>query len=210
MSKEPGPDSRNGPKLPVTVAVSRRVATENRGAAREWADGLVNAAQRFPGYLDSEIHVKDRNGGVDIVVGLNFERAQNLVAWEESDERVEHVRRGDELTQGAPVGITLANLDLLWNAPREATPAPQRWKTALWVWTALTPAAVLLNVYLVPHLGGLPVILRTLLSTVILVLWVIWLGLPAVHYVRTRLGTYAKSFTRVRNQPTGDDTTSTR
>lgn len=181
-----------GPRLPVTVAMSRRMATENSGAAREWADGLVNAAQRFPGYLDSEVHVLDRNGGVDVIIGLNFERARNLVAWEESDERLEHVRRGDALTQGAPVGLTLANLDLLWNAPREAITAPQRWKTALWVWIALTPAAALLNAYLVPHLMGVPVLLRTLLSTVILVVWVIWLGLPAVHYVRTRLGAFAR------------------
>ena len=194
MSEEPGSDRRKGPRLPVTVAVSRRVATENQDAAQEWANGLVNAAQRFPGYLDSEVHVMDRNGDVDVVLGLTFERAQNLVAWEESSERAEHVRRGEELTQGAPVGITLANLDLLWNAPREATTAPQRWKTALWVWIALTPAALLLNLYLVPHLGGLPVVLRTLLSTVILVLWVIWVGLPTVHYFRTRLGGYANRF----------------
>ena len=201
MSEEPGSERPKGPRLPVTVAVSRRVATENEDAAQEWAKGLVNAAQRFPGYLDSEVHVIDRNGGVDVVLGLTFERAQNLVTWEESNERAEHVRRGEELTQGAPVGITLANLDLLWNAPREATTAPQRWKTALWVWIALTPAALLLNLYLVPHLEGVPVVLRTLLSTVILVLWVIWLGLPTVHYFRTLLGPCARRFRLTNRQP---------
>lgn len=183
---------RFAPELPVTVAVSRRVTAHNRDAANEWARELVDAARGFHGYLDSEIRTIDRDGAVDVVVGLNFARSQDLVAWEESDARTEHVRRGEQLTEGPMVGLTMSNLDMLWTAPPSVATASLRWWTTLWVWTALMPAALLINLLLIPHLEGLAPVLRTLISTVILVPWVTWIGLPAVHFVRTRVGSWVK------------------
>lgn len=46
------------------------------------------------------------------------------------------------------------------------------------------PTSVAMNFLLALHLDGLPVVLRTLITTILTVPNVIWLGVPGAHFVR--------------------------
>lgn len=49
------------------------------------------------------------------------------------------------------------------------------------------PPVVAVNLLLLPHLTALPELVRTLLTTLIVVPFVIWVSLPCVHLLRRRV-----------------------
>ena len=65
------------------------------------------------------------------------------------------------------------------HAPGAPQPPP-RWKMAMITWLAIFPLINVLNLVLAPLLGGLPAIVRTLVSTAILVPLMTWVVMPAM------------------------------
>ncbi|WP_009478476.1 hypothetical protein [Rhodococcus sp. JVH1] len=174
----------NDSTFPVTVAVARYAKPAHGDALESWAHALCTSARDFPGFLGSNVRTSDRGGAVEIVIGLSFSHPQDLSAWEQSEQRAGHLRHGDVLTEGSDVGLTVD--DFLGNGafgsrPGRPAVAPARWKTAVVVWLALYPVATLSNFALSPHLRQLPVAMGTLITTLLLVPFVVWVGVPAVH-----------------------------
>jgi antibiotic biosynthesis monooxygenase (ABM) superfamily enzyme len=54
-----------------------------RGRASE----LCDTARTFPGYLHSNIRVRDAGGAQEIIVGLSFRHAKDLAVWEQRATR---------------------------------------------------------------------------------------------------------------------------
>lgn len=173
----------SSPILPVTVAVRRRTVPEHASELEAWAHGLCESARGFTGFIGFEVSVRDHGGDVEVVSGISFRTSADLVAWEHSDARQRHLAKGTQLTDGPVTGVTVADLDsgLFGDAPGRVAVAPPRWKTAIAVWMAIFPAALIVNLVLVPRLESLPIALITLISTLLLVPFVVWCGLPIVH-----------------------------
>ncbi|MEZ4757622.1 MAG: hypothetical protein R2817_12410 [Flavobacteriales bacterium] len=58
---------------------------------------------------------------------------------------------------------------------------PPRWKNALLVWIAIYPSISLLSYLAGPWLATLPLLLRTLVLTAVLVPLLVFVLLPALH-----------------------------
>jgi antibiotic biosynthesis monooxygenase (ABM) superfamily enzyme len=153
-----------------------------RGRASE----LCDTARTFPGYLHSNIRVRDASGTQEIIVGASFRHAKDLAVWEHSEQRAGHLQECELLMEGPGRHLSLADLDsgMAGDPPGQLATAPPRWKTALWVWIALFPTSVALNFLVAPHLDGLPLVLRTLITALLTVPIVVWLGVPAAHFLR--------------------------
>ncbi len=163
-----------------------RAKPSQGGLLLDRATQLCNTAKTFPGYLHSNIRIRDTDGSQEIIVGLSFLRARDLTVWEQSEQRAGHLQECELLMEGPGRHLSLADLDsgMAGDPPGQLATAPPRWKTALWVWIALFPTSVALNFFVAPRLGGLPLVVRTLITTVLTVPIVIWLGVPAAHFVR--------------------------
>lgn len=117
-----------------------RAKPSQGGLLRERASSLCSTARTFPGYLHSNIRLRDVGGAQEIVVGLSFRPARDLTVWEHSQQRAGHLQECELLMEGPGRHLSLADLDsaIAGDPPGQPAGAPPRWKTALWVWTALS------------------------------------------------------------------------
>jgi uncharacterized protein len=159
--------------IPVTVAATRRARPPAADALRQWAAQLCTAAAQFPGHLASEVrHLDGRRPGV--TVALTFASAQAASVWEGSVQRADLVEEAESFCEGPASPAPMLT---------GGGPAPARWRTALVVWAGLFPFALLLNVTAGPALASLPVLLRTTITTVALVLPTVYIGVPLFQKV---------------------------
>lgn len=156
--------------FPVSVAATRQARPATANALRQWAEGLCTAAADFPGHLGSEIRYVE---GPRATVTLTFTSARAASVWEGSLERADLVAEADLFCDGPPIPAPIL----------PGSPPQARWRTALVVWAGLFPFALLLNVTAGPALASLPVVLRTAITTVALVLPTVYLGVPLFQRV---------------------------
>jgi uncharacterized protein len=157
--------------LPVTVAATRRARPGQAEDLERWASTLCATAGGFPGVRHCDIRRRRVRGTLELTVSVTFAGAAAAHAWETSPARADLVARGDAVTEG---DVTTALLS-------PAGPAPPRWRTALVVWAGLFPFALALNVLAEAPMAGLPVVLRTLVTTAVLVPLAVYVGIPAVQ-----------------------------
>lgn len=163
-------------QLPVTVVVSRRPAPGHEGALADWAEGLVDLASRFPGYVAGEVMpTHDADG--DLVVAISWANADAVQFWERSDEREEWLDRADALLVGPARPQVLSGFESIFAPSTSATPVP-RWKTAVVIALAIYPASLLVNLLLGPVTSSWPLPARVLVTTLILVPFMVWVGVP--------------------------------
>lgn len=170
---------------PVTTAVVRRVVDGRESEFRAWADEGMAVVRRHPGFLgagwlrsgtdDEEWHVVHR-----------FADDASLQRWLDSPERTAWVERGTGTAHDA-AWHRLSGVEG-WFAPHGAgAPAapvaaapPPRWKQAVTIWLGFFPISLVLAVVVAPHLSGLDVVLRTLVTTVVTTPVMVYVVLPLV------------------------------
>jgi uncharacterized protein len=168
------------PTLPVTVVVARRPRPGREAAAQHWAHGVCAAASEFPGYLGSEVRAPHEHDRGDLVVAMSFASSDHLMRWEQSAERRSCLAAGAALTEGQPAASGITGLEDLFFRRLESGP-PARWRMAVLIWLALYPAAVVLATFVAPHLAALPQAVSTLVTSLVLVPFVIYVGAPLVQ-----------------------------
>jgi uncharacterized protein len=165
--------------LPVTAVVSRRPVAGREAELEEWARGIVSAATAFPGHLGAQIYPPGPERD-DLVLAFSFASADDLSAWERSEVRLAWVRRADGLVAGPATTHALSGLESIFAAPLRAASPPPRWKTAVVIALALYPASFVLSWLVAPRVADQPLWLRVLLTVVLVVPWMTWLGVPWV------------------------------
>lgn len=177
--------------MPVTVVVSRRAAPRSESALVGWADRMCATAAGFPGYLGGKIQTRPRDGNAsaEVVLGLSFATGQDLLFWEQSDERAACLMAVEGLTTGPPRGVPVDSLDArLWVADGAGRPAElSRGISTLMIWLGLFPPAVLLNVVMESFADSWHIGVRTLVMTAILVPVVVLGTVPILHHLYGRL-----------------------
>jgi len=177
--------------LTVSTVISRIPVSGRRDDLLEWARDLCEGAAESPGYLESRIFDTQGEDSA-VVVRITFSSASAMAAWEASAQRRTLLSAGASLTMGPPRAVsedTLTNL----LAPIGGNRVRPRWLTALLVWIALVPPALLVAYVITPHLQALPLFVAILCTTPLTVAAVIWVTLPPLHIVEERL---RRRFTR--------------
>ena len=163
-------------QLPVTVVVSRRPAPGREAELSAWAEGLIDLAGRFPGYVAGELMATHDADG-DLVVAISWANADAVQFWERSDEREAWLARADDLLAGPARAEVLSGFESIFAPSASSSPVP-RWKTAIVIGLAIYPASLLVNLVLGPVVASWPLPLRVLLTTLILVPFMVWAGVP--------------------------------
>jgi len=165
--------------LPVTVVIARRPAPGRDEELAAWADEIVAAAARFPGHLGAEIYPPSPPERDELVVAFSFASAGELSAWEHSAERQELVARSRRLTLGAPTTHAVSGFEGIFaHAPGQAVVPPPRWKTATVIALAIYPMSLLVSWLIGPRIADWPIALRVLFTTLLVVPYMSWLGVP--------------------------------
>ncbi|MGI9642787.1 MAG: antibiotic biosynthesis monooxygenase, partial [Acidimicrobiia bacterium] len=83
-----------------TVIVSRQVPADSEDAFASWVASLVNAAYRFPGYVDSFVQRPTSSQPNEWTVVYRFVDGDALAAWLSSDVRLQLIAEGRDLIDG--------------------------------------------------------------------------------------------------------------
>ncbi|WP_375000875.1 hypothetical protein [Aeromicrobium sp. CTD01-1L150] len=156
----------------VTMAARRLAVPGHAAELAFWARRLTEAADEFPGHRHSEVR-RPRRG--EVQVSLTFASMQEAAVWESSERRRSLMAEGAELTDGtSTVSLALAQ-------------PPGKLRTAVVVWLGLFPFALLLNAVGGVALDGLPLLVRTLVTTLVLVPLAVFVGIPVINRLWFRI-----------------------
>ncbi len=172
--------------LPVTAAISRRPRPGRDGELAGWATRIAATAAAFPGHLGAQVFPADPPGREDLTIVFSFATARELAAWEASPERARLLTAGAGLTEGPQRAHTLTGLEGLFTGAARPASAPSRWRTAVVIALAMYPLSLLATLLLAPRLSGLPVPVRTVVTTAVMVPLMVWAAVPLVSTVLRR------------------------
>ena len=174
-------DLAPGEDPPVTAVASRRVKPGREREVEEWAEGILAAANGFPGYLGSEVlRPGDAPGDDEYRIVFRFDQASNMRAWEGSEERHRWLEKAEPLISEERVKV-LTGLETWFTRPaKPGEPAPPRYKMVAVTWLAVYPLITLILLLAGPVLSMLPMLLRTLVLTAVMVTLMTYVIMPRV------------------------------
>ncbi|HSK56865.1 MAG TPA: antibiotic biosynthesis monooxygenase [Jiangellales bacterium] len=168
------PTGAAGP--PVTVTVARRVSPGREAEYERWVDGILRAAARFDGFLGGGL-LRPPQPGSEWHVVYRFRDDAALHRWEASPQRAGWLAAAEDFVDEERTAA-VSGLETWFELPGRTAPAPPKWKMAVVTFAAIYPLALLINVLLVPHTQGWPVLLRPLVFAGILVPVMTWIVMP--------------------------------
>jgi antibiotic biosynthesis monooxygenase (ABM) superfamily enzyme len=135
----------------------------------------------MPGHLATHVSRVQGEDRTTVRIGVTFASAEEILRWERSAMRSQRLAEVDALTYGPPVALSVDDLERWGLTSRPQTPSPSRLRSAILIWIALFPPALLMNVLVMPGLDEWPVLANTLLLTLTLVPVVVFVTLPLLN-----------------------------
>jgi hypothetical protein len=157
------------------------VSPGRQDAFEDWYEGIIGAAQRYPGFLGSGIlRPKEARGGDagDWHVVYRFADSAALHRWESSPERAEWLAKADDFVEETTGVSRVSGLETWFAMPGRTAPAPPKWKMFVVTLLAIVPLVLLMNVLVLPELSGWPLIGRTLVFSGTLTGLMTWVVMP--------------------------------
>jgi uncharacterized protein len=169
-----------GDDPPVTAVASRRVKPGREREFEEWVSGIFAAANKFPGYLGSEVlRPSDDPEDDEYRIVFRFDHASNLHAWENSEERRHWLRKSRPLLHEEEKVHVLTGLETWFTLPsKPAEPPPPRYKMAIVTWVAVFPVVAVIFSLFGHWLNLLPTLVRTLVFTAVMVTLMTYVIMP--------------------------------
>jgi len=162
----------------VTVSLSRNVPAANLAAFEALLRTLILAASRQPGHLSAEIFRRAQSaGGRDYHIIYRFADLAALRAWERSPERQELAAQAEALATGE-ARQELTGMEAWFDLPPAA--APPRHVMALLTLAAIWPLVSVTLWAVTPYLAALPYLVRTAITSALLVLAMTYAVMPWV------------------------------
>jgi antibiotic biosynthesis monooxygenase (ABM) superfamily enzyme len=166
---------------PVSVAVTRRIKPGCERAYEELLKGIHEAIKGFDGYLGSHILRPSSPDDPEYRIIFRFDTARHLRAWEESAERREWLDRMSGVIVGTPAYQVLTGLETWFTLSGSgAIVPPPRYKMALVTWLAVFPLLTAFNYAFQPLFLGMPIWLRVMVGTALVVPLMTYVVMPRV------------------------------
>lgn len=165
---------------PVTVTVAYRVTPGRAADFHSWGWAMLGATARQPGFMGGGVLV---DGGAEWHVVYRFASEGSALAWEKSSARAQW----DALLAGVAreaerrrVPGARAWFDAQTLKPAPPAP-PSKWKLWFVNMSAVFPPVLLFNLTVLPYLGDLNALLRTLLLCLCVTALVTWILMPRLQ-----------------------------
>ena len=172
---------------PVAVRVTRRVKPERVEEFEEWVSGITAATARFPGYLGAEVLKPGDPSDTDYHIIFKFAHMSDLERWEDSEARRDWCGRVESFQEGPAQRHVVTGLERWFVLPpsRDALPPP-RYKLVAITWLAIYPLITAVFFFFGDPLQQLPLGIRTLVVTAIIVPAMLYLVMPIMTPLFTR------------------------
>jgi antibiotic biosynthesis monooxygenase (ABM) superfamily enzyme len=172
------PEGTDGP---VTTTVIRRVKPGHEPFYEQFLEGIIAAANRFPGHLGVEVFRPEGASGGEYRIVYRFDTAEHLRAWLDSDERAAWLERAEPHVIGPMRTQFLTGLETWSTLPGGPdTQPPPPYKMALVTWITIFPLITLVVVVLGPLLKDLDLVPSLAITTAVTVPIMTWLVMPRV------------------------------
>lgn len=173
----------------VTVAITRRADPSRAAEMAAWVRAGASLAEDFPGFLGTG-WVRPEQGSPEWHMLYRFASVDALRDWEESPQRQWWLTSAEGFVEHTRVEKR-TGIEGWFDKPRDGrvqvemkpVKAPPRWKQAVTIWLGFFPVSLLAGWLLAPHLTGLHLILRTMITTLVLTPLMTYLVLPRVTRV---------------------------
>ena len=153
---------------PLTVVVSRRVRKGQQEAFEALSSQMTERASRFPGYLGTAMFRPASPDDPEYRIVFKFRDRETLTAWEESEERAELLEQIESLlVQPSEREVTSGIVTWFTLPGQNPVQPPPKWKMTIVSWLALYPAVTLVFVVFGDWLAQVPLLLRTMMVTVV-------------------------------------------
>ena len=164
---------------PVTVIVSRRVKPEAVSAFETLSDEMSRRASQFDGYMGATLFRPVSPDDPEYRMIFKFTDEASLVEWERSEERAEMLEKLEGLLISPTEREKVSGLVTWFSLPSQnPVKPPPRYKMTIVSWLALYPAATLIFWLFGPWLAHLPLLLRTLVVTAVLMILMSYVLMP--------------------------------
>jgi uncharacterized protein len=166
---------------PVTATVTRRVKPGHEAAYEAFLAGISDAAKAFPGYLGEEVFRPAPGQGGEYRIVYRFDSPAHLRAWLNSPERAAWLQQAESHVTNPLRTQFLTGLEGWFTLPTQpGTPPPPPYKMALVTWVTIFPLITLVVVASAPLIGGLPLLPRLAVTTLVTVSLMTWVVMPRV------------------------------
>ena len=158
--------------------VRRRAKPGCERAYEALVAGMFEQAKGFHGYLSAELIPPETPGG-EYQILQRFATEQDLVRWNDSEERATWLERLRPVAEGDPEYRLLTGLDA-WFAPTvlPTSKPPVRWRMTVVSWLGIFPTVAALLWFVAPLLAPLPFLVRTAIFTALVAVAMSYLVMP--------------------------------
>lgn len=165
----------------TTVVLSRRIKAGKEAEFQAWIEGFDALMATHPGHRSGQVVPPVSGAQDEWVFVYTFDSPQSLKSWLESEDRLRWLAQGEHLVASQGPAQLISGLEQLFGLlPPDVAPPPPVWKVACSVMIGLFPISLLNALFLAPLLKPLPLILRTLTGTVLIVILMTWVVMPGV------------------------------
>jgi uncharacterized protein len=162
----------------VTIDVLQKIQPGREAEFEQVLADLIQAAAAFEGHLGANIFRPSDRAHPEYRIVFKFNHLSNLQQWEASAIRRKLLERAKHLTVGDSQWRTLTGLETWFTlATQQPIVPPPRYKMLAVTCLAAFPTLNVVNFLLRP-LSALPLLLRTLIGTVILLTLMTYVIMP--------------------------------
>ena len=166
-------------RQPVTVVVSRRVRKGCEERFEQLSTAMSNSAAGFPGHLGSTLLRPASPDDPEYRIVFKFATPQDLERWQESSVRLQHLESFEGiLTEPAKTEVISGMVAWFTLPAQNPVKPPQKYKMTLVSWLALYPSVTLIFLLFGGLLEQVPLLLRTLLITGVLMVLMSYVLMP--------------------------------
>ena len=160
----------------VTVVVSRRVKKGREQEFEQRSTAMSQAATRFPGHLGSTMFRPASPDDPEYRIVFKFQTQEDLENWQNSPERMSHLEAFEGILQEPATTQVLSGMVTWFTLPAQnPVKPPPKFKMTVVSWLALYPTVSTIFLLFGGVLEHLPLLLRTMLITGVL--------MPLMSYV---------------------------
>lgn len=164
---------------PVTVVISRRVQSGAEAEFEAASARMTETATTFPGYLGASLFRPASKQDPEYRIVFKFRSQEDLDRWQKSSERLTLLENFEHLLV-APSKVEVMSGIVPWFTMPGQNPVqpPPRYKMTLVSWLALYPTVTLIFWLFSGLLEPLPLVLRTLLVTALVMVLMTYVLMP--------------------------------
>lgn len=171
--------SANPEDNPVTVVISRRVIKGQEVQFEQLSSEMTNCASRYPGYLGANLFRPSSPDDPEYRIIFKFADEQALAAWQASDQRAEILEQIEQLLVAPSKTETMSGIITWFTLPgHNPVKPPPKYKMTIVSWLALYPAVTLIFFLFGDLLAQVPLLLRTLIVTAVVMVAMSYLLMP--------------------------------